>query len=202
MNVNEKLLKVQSELKAPKNLTNTFGKYKYRNCESILEAVKPILNTVKATIKLDDDVVEIGGCLFLKANATFIDCESNETIQVKALAQIDETHKGMSLDQITGTASSYARKYALNGLLLIDDTKDADSDEYKKENEAKKSQATKNTDPLATAKADINNYWNRGEEFQEVIRDMLKEYGKTSKTASLEELIEIVDQCKALEGDE
>lgn len=202
MNVNEKLLKVQSELKAPKNLTNTFGKYKYRNCESILEAVKPILNTVKATIKLDDDVVEIGGCLFLKANATFIDCESNEIIQVKALAQIDETHKGMSLDQITGTASSYARKYALNGLLLIDDTKDADSDEYKKENEAKKSQATKNTDPLATAKADINNYWNRGEEFQEVIRDMLKEYGKTSKTASLEELIEIVDQCKALEGDE
>lgn len=202
MNVNEKLLKVQSELKAPKNLTNTFGKYKYRNCESILEAVKPILNTVKATIKLDDDVVEIGGCLFLKANAIFIDCESNETIQVKALAQIDETHKGMSLDQITGTASSYARKYALNGLLLIDDTKDADSDEYKKENEAKKSQATKNTDPLATAKADINNYWNRGEEFQEVIRDMLKEYGKTSKTASLEELIEIVDQCKALEGDE
>lgn len=136
MTIYEKLMHIQCELKAPKTLYNSFGKYKYRNAEGILEAVKPLLAKYKCTMIINDDVVEHGSRLFVRANAIIYDIEdkSDDTagIGVSALAEID-AHKGMSLDQCTGTASSYARKYALNGLYLLDDTKDADTDELQEE---------------------------------------------------------------------
>lgn len=127
MNIYEKLLKVQSTLKAPKNQYNDFGKYYYRSCEDILEGLKPILAEVKAVVVLTDSIQQIGDRYYVKATATLIDVESNEKIETTAQAREDETKKGMDLAQITGSVSSYARKYALNGLFCIDDTKDGDA---------------------------------------------------------------------------
>lgn len=123
----EKLLSVQSRLKAPKSQRNDFGKYNYRNCEDILEAVKPILAEIKAVIILRDELVMIGSRYYVKATATFIDAETGEAVENTAFAREEETKKGMDGSQITGASSSYARKYALNGLLAIDDTKDSDT---------------------------------------------------------------------------
>tara|TARA_R110000868_G_scaffold291146_1_gene551538 strand:- start:364 stop:963 length:600 start_codon:yes stop_codon:yes gene_type:complete len=121
----EKLIKIQSELKAPKNQYNAFGKYKYRNCEDILEAVKPLLESQKCTLVLTDQIKEVANVLFVEAKAIFSDGDSK--IEVCAQAGIDINRKGMDIAQSFGSSSSYARKYALNGLFLIDDTKDADS---------------------------------------------------------------------------
>lgn len=134
MNINEKLLKIQIELKAPKGQYNSFGKYKYRSCEDILEAVKPLLQENKCTLTIKDDMEQIGERYYIKATAILADTESDNTIITNtAYAREEENKKGMDGSQITGTASSYARKYALNGLFLIDDTKDADTDEYKEQ---------------------------------------------------------------------
>lgn len=130
MTVYEKLATVQKELKAPKGQYNSFGKYKYRSCEDILEAAKPILSTVKCVVVLQDSILNIGDRFYVKATATFIDAETGEETFNTAFAREDADKKGMDGSQITGTASSYARKYALNGLFLIDDTKDADTDAY------------------------------------------------------------------------
>lgn len=126
----QKLLKIQTELKAPKNLFNNFGKYKYRNLEGILEAVKPLLAKHNCLLLMSDDVIEVGGRVYVKATATINDIETSEQVSISAVARESAEKKGMDDSQITGTASSYARKYALNGLFLIDDTKDADTDEY------------------------------------------------------------------------
>jgi len=128
MELRRKLTEVQNKLKVPKNLFNNFGKYNYRNCESIMEAVKPILAEAGLTLYLKDDVIEVGGRIYIKATAVLSDEDS--TIEVSALARESIEKKGMDESQITGTASSYARKYCLNGLFLIDDTKDADTDEF------------------------------------------------------------------------
>lgn len=125
-NIYKKLSIVQSKLNAPKNQRNTFGGYNYRSAEDILEAVKPLLAEVEAIIVLDDEIVEVANRVYVKATATFID-ESKDSFSVNAFAREEETKKGMDASQITGSASSYARKYALNGLLLIDDNKDADA---------------------------------------------------------------------------
>ena len=132
MNIYEKLSAIQQELKAPKGQYNSFGKYRYRSAEDILEAVKPICAKNKATLFLSDTVREIGGRIYVQAIAHLADAENPEdTISVSAYAREAETKKGMDASQITGTASSYARKYAMNGLFNIDDTKDADTDEYR-----------------------------------------------------------------------
>lgn len=134
MSVQEKLMKVQSQLKAPKNQFNSFGKYNYRSCEDILEGLKPILAEVGAVVLLSDTVEAIGQRYYVKATATFVDIESNDAYLVNAYAREDEDKKGMDLAQITGSVSSYARKYALNGLFCIDDAKDFDStNQYGKE---------------------------------------------------------------------
>ena len=142
MSTIEKLLAVQAELKAPKGQYNSFGKYKYRSCEDILEAVKPLLKKHGAAITISDELVQIGNRIYVKATATFWNTENNGGLPIEntAFAREPDTKKGMDESQITGTASSYARKYALNGLLLIDDTKDADTDENRneRENRAKK----------------------------------------------------------------
>lgn len=121
------LVKIQNELKAPKSQFNSFGKYHYRNCEDILEAVKPLLLKYHAWLTVSDEIVLIGERYYIKATAKLMmdDCEVLNT----AYARESLDKKGMDDSQITGAASSYARKYALNGLFLIDDTKDADSDE-------------------------------------------------------------------------
>lgn len=155
MNINEKLLAIQSELKAPKGQYNSFGKYKYRSAEDILEAVKPLCAKYKALVILTDTTKVVGtektttrtiakdGTItetcteslrtYINAMAQFIDTETGDSLVVNADAREPQTKTGMDASQITGTASSYARKYALNGLFCIDDTKDADTDEYHKQ---------------------------------------------------------------------
>lgn len=139
MNIYEKLSAVQQELKAPKDKKNTFAGYNYRSAEGILEAVKPILAKHNATIVLSDEIVEIGGRIYVKATAAFFPTDSmTGIVDSIAYAREAESKKGLDDSQITGVASSYARKYALNGLLLIDDTKDADTDEYQRQTQPKK----------------------------------------------------------------
>lgn len=133
MDSKEKLSMIQQKMKAPKNLYNSFGKYNYRNAESILEAFKPFESEYKVALVIYDEIVEIGGKNYVKSTAEFIDCESISIYRTTAYAREPVEKKGMDEAQITGATSSYARKYALNGLFLLDDTKDADSDEYKKQ---------------------------------------------------------------------
>ena len=128
---------VQAKLKAPKNQVNKFGGYKYRSCEDILEAVKPLLDECDATLTISDSIELIADRVYVTAKATFKAGEEVES--VTAYAREPSNKKGMDEPQITGTASSYARKYALNGLFLIDDTKDPDTNEYaEQQNKAKK----------------------------------------------------------------
>ena len=124
----QKVVRIQNELKAPKGQFNKFGGYKYRSCEDIVESVKPILNTYGVMLNLSDEMVLIGDRYYIKAVAGLTD--GTDVIQSVAFAREPQDLKGMSESQITGTASSYARKYALNGLLAIDDTKDPDTDEF------------------------------------------------------------------------
>lgn len=123
----EKLLAIQSELKCNKSQYNQFGKYNYRSCEDILEAVKPLLAKHKATLFLTDEIKQVGARYYVEATAHFVDIESGEEITVKAFAREEENKKGMDGSQVTGASSSYARKYSLNGLFDIDDTKDSDA---------------------------------------------------------------------------
>lgn len=140
--MSKQLAAIQKSLKAPKGQYNSFGKYKYRSCEDILEAVKPILAITGTSLTLSDTLEYIGDRYYIKATATLVDNETMAVIgQTTAYAREEEVKKGMDGSQITGTASSYARKYALNGLFLIDDTKDADTDEFKNENDRKKENA-------------------------------------------------------------
>jgi hypothetical protein len=128
MNIYEKLTTVQTRLKAPKSQFNSFGKYKYRNCEDILEAIKPLLAEFKLSMVISDDLRLVGDRYYLVATATLRNSEKpDETIIATAMARESENKKGMDDSQVTGAASSYARKYCLNGLFAIDDTKDADT---------------------------------------------------------------------------
>lgn len=135
MEFNEKLREVQTRIKAPKNLYNTFGNYRYRNAEGILEAVKPYLSEYNLCLTLSDEIVQVGERYYIKATATLYDGVGSGSVSVSAYAREAVSKKGMDDSQITGTASSYARKYALNGLFLLDDTKDADTDENRIERE-------------------------------------------------------------------
>lgn len=131
LNVYQKLQIVQSKLNAPKNQYNSFGKYKYRSCEDILEGVKPLLAEVGAALTITDEIQPCEGRIYVKATATFTDTESMEKVTNSAFAREEESKKGMDASQVTGSSSSYARKYALNGLFCIDDNKDPDTDEFK-----------------------------------------------------------------------
>ena len=150
MAVHEKLKEIQTMLKAPKNLYNSYGGFSYRNAEGIYEAVKPLLNQLNMTLIINDSVQNVGTKNYIKATAYLTDCETGEQLFSCALAREAETKKGMDDSQITGTASSYARKYALNGLFLLDDTKDEDSDECRKYKENKsKAESAEPTQPAA-----------------------------------------------------
>ena len=126
-NVYFKLMKVQSKLKCEKSQYNKFGGYAYRSTSDILEAVKPLLSEVEAVIIVNDELKLIGDRYYVEATAMFLDCETGDSVVARASAREDETKKGMDLAQVTGSVSSYARKYALNGLFAIDDNKDSDA---------------------------------------------------------------------------
>jgi hypothetical protein len=134
------LAKIQAAVKAPKGQFNNFGRYKYRSCEDIVEAIKPVINPLGFALTLSDEVVFIGTRFYIKATATLTD--GNETYAATAYAREEEVKKGMDGSQITGASSSYARKYALNGLFAIDDTKDSDSMDNKEEEEKKEKKTT------------------------------------------------------------
>lgn len=158
MTIFEKLQAVQSEMKAPKNLTNRFGGYNYRNAEGICEAFKPYGKKYSLALTLSDEIVEVGSRIYVKATATLIDIENGTTTSVSAFARESEVKKGMDDSQITGAASSYARKYALNGLFLLDDTKDPDTEEYQsrgKESAKTDSSAKKDEDLIDQARVNV-----------------------------------------------
>lgn len=165
MSIYNKLANVQKQLKAPKGQYNSFGKYAYRSAEDILEAVKPLLADNGLALTLSDEVQEVGGRLYVKATAELFDCNSElsvdgkgmrivpSAVRVTAYAREEYTKKGMDGAQITGSASSYARKYALNGLFAIDDTKDPDAtNTHGKTAQSAPQKQPQQADPLQAAK--------------------------------------------------
>ena len=149
MTVQEKLLKVQNKLKAPKSQFNSFGKYHYRNQEDILEAVKPLLAEQGLTLTINDEIVLIGDRHYIKATVNI--CSGTECFSVSAFAREENDKKGMDASQLTGATSSYARKYALNGLFLIDDTKDSDHTNEHKVDDKQINAPQATTEPIKTS---------------------------------------------------
>jgi hypothetical protein len=184
----EQLISIQSELKCPKGNYNSFGKYKYRSAEDILESVKPILHKYKCTLIIKDDVIELGTFHVLKSTAVF--SNGKDVIEVTGLSGIDYNMKGMSVPQMYGTASSYARKYALNGLFLIDET-EADADNQNTQNQQPKvtlEQQVENAKAKiinATSLDDLTNKWKTltkvEQSFQDVI-ELSKKLAESFKT--------------------
>lgn len=187
----KELALIQSRLKAPKGQYNSFGKYKYRSCEDIVEAVKPLLAEQGCALMMSDELVYVGDRYYIKATVT-IQNGNGEQAQCTALAREEEEKKGMDASQITGTASSYARKYALNGLLAIDDTKDADAlntsaDYTKKEPDALADERAMAIQEARGAKSreSLEDVWNNhpalrdDERFNGVMQEIGKKYPKS-----------------------
>lgn len=177
----EALTKIQSELVAPKDLYNKFGNYSYRSAESILEALKPLLTKYNAQLSITDDVVLVGDRVYVKATVTITD--GKETVSTTAFAREPSEKKGMDSSQITGATSSYARKYALNGLFLIDDNKDSDTEENKTECEERSKAQSSGSD---TPKVQRPNY---SDEQIEIMKKW------TDGTFTEEELAEFRKRC-------
>ena len=164
-----RLIEIQNELKAPKNQRNNFGGYNYRSCEDILEAVKPLLKKHGLALVIKDDLIAIDGRFYIKAIASLFDENKDKIAETTALAREEETQKGMSASQLTGSTSSYARKYALNGLFAIDDNKDADATNTHGKEEVKTAkeqikEVKNDNDILAgiiqcKTEAECNDYW-------------------------------------------
>ncbi len=197
-NLITKLLMIQAELKAPKGQYNSFGKYNYRSAEDILESVKPHCVKWGVALTLKDEIVLIGDRYYVQATATLADCESEAQYIVTALAREAETKSGMDASQITGTASSYARKYALNGLFCIDDTKDADTDEYTAKTQgkapAKKAEASTKTVNKNRPNRDL--VYKYAKEHGMSVNEIAKDYGLNGNTSE-ERFAEVL---KDLEG--
>ena len=191
MKIHSQLLAVQAQLKAPKGQFNNFGNYKYRSCEDILESVKPLLAEHGLTLSLSDSVQEVGGRIYVKATA-YLANEESEGVYTEAFAREEETKKGMDASQITGAASSYARKYALNGLFLIDDTKDSDStNTHGKEPEAKVAPAPAPAKEESIMDKAVN-YLKAARDRQEAYESVMKHYGEKltdSQKASLKKFV-------------
>lgn len=152
LTLREKLMMIQVELKAPKNLYNKFGNYSYRNAEGIQEALKPLEKKYGVATVISDEIVEVAGRVYVKATATIFNCDNEQSIEVTAYAREASDKKGMDDAQLTGATSSYARKYALNALFLLDDTKDADSDEYHEQVSASKAEPKPKTEKAVEQK--------------------------------------------------
>ena len=188
MNIYEKLSKVQTELKAPKNQFNGFGKYKYRNCEDILEAVKPLLAKNKLTMLISDEIEHIGERFYIKATVTLFDVENGETIITSKLAREEETKKGMDASQLTGSTSSYAAKYALNGLFLIDDTKDADATNNHGNDQKNENKNDKPTQKKGTKKITIDTYLEAIRKYEKEYQTEIKDYLVDKALMEIEDL--------------
>ena len=173
MGVHEKLMHIQTELKAPKSQFNNFGKYHYRNLEDILEALKPLLKKHKAIVNVTDEIEFIGERYYVKATATLTDLEEWGSLSSTAYAREEESKKGMDASQLTGSTSSYARKYALNGLFAIDDTKDSDTTN-KHENDGNKAKSDTVTVQMLHAVLKEN-----GVSVERVLDKYRKDTGKT-----------------------
>lgn len=177
MSVYEKLMKVQGEIHAPKSNFNSFAKFNYRSLEDITEALKPVLNKHGATVVLNDSIEVIGDRYYMKCTATFFDCETGESISNSSFAREAHEKRGMDEAQVSGMASSYCRKYALNGLLLLDDVKDSDTDEAQiQADKAKKQQPRKNPEAVTQSTGNIT------EKEVAILREMLKKAGREEKT--------------------
>lgn len=190
---------LQSELKAPKSNYNSFGKYKYRSCEDILEAAKPLTKKYGAVLNLSDDVVVLDDDLaYVCATATLIDIESpSSKISSKGWARLDAQKKGMDSAQITGSASSYARKYALNGLLLIDDTKDSDYTNTGDKQEPQPYQRKAEASESPRRKAALQLWESKGQDPHALREYVYKKTGKTiSKKTSDSEWADVLDIIK------
>jgi hypothetical protein len=179
MEAYKKLLLVQSQIIAPKKQFNKFGNYYYRNCEDILEAFKPLGKATNSLIKIEDKIVQIGGRYYVEATAHFIDIDTGKKVTNVAYAREEENKKGMDASQVTGATSSYARKYALNGLLAIDDTKDSDT------TNTHEKKAPKTRDELI-------------KEFDFEMKRTGKEPTKETKYIKTEELIKGIEALKKL----
>lgn len=169
------MLTIQSNLKAPKGQFNKFGKYNYRSAEDILEAVKPLNAEQGLLLTLTDEPILVGAWNYIKATARITD--GTDSLEVTAFARESEIKKGMDTSQITGTASSYARKYALNGLYLIDDTKDADTDAYQQQNNQKGNKQTSRSTLLSKYKVS-----GKTEKEFDIWYDKQKKSGKDNNT--------------------
>ena len=189
----KELLQIQSELKAPKGQYNSFGKYKYRSCEDILEAVKPLCVKHGVILTLSDEIVQVGERYYIKATAN-LSKEGCSDVSVTAYAREALDKKGMDDSQITGTASSYARKYALNGLFCIDDTKDADTDEYVKKTKAGAKGDT--SDKEAWRKKVIEAAKAKGIDMKEVAKDY-----KLNSTTTAERFKEVYEDLTREDND-
>lgn len=202
MTIYEKLLEIQNELKAPKSQYNSFGKYNYRSAEDILEAIKPLCYKNKVVLTLSDDIVLVNERYYVAAHAKLTDAETAEQIVISAYAREEEEKKGMDGSQVTGAASSYARKYALNGMFDIDDTKDSDftnTGSSKKDSESKKSKAPASEEvaqKIAEIKAEIDNKLASGIERDAIIATLKKACG----TAQYTKLTDITKANNALEA--
>ena len=201
MNVYKKLMQVQTKLKAPKNQMNKFGGYKYRSCEDILEALKPLLYEVKASIIINDEVLVINERFYIKAIVRFIDVDTGDFVESTALAREEENKKGMDASQLTGATSSYARKYALNGLFAIDDTKDSDfTNTHNSENKSTKISNNATNATVSTSKALSDAQLKRlyaiaskvGYSSEKVKEIILKKYSKEPKNMTKQEYDTIV----------
>lgn len=195
-NITQKLIKVQSELKAPKGQKNTFGNYNYRSAEDILEAVKPLLSEQGLLMTITDIIEQIGERYYIQAKVILTDGE--DTVEVTGYARESLNKKGMDDSQITGTASSYARKYAMNGLFLIDDTKDSDSNENRteRENRAKKADVEAEREKQAKI-AKLNDQYERALKAandNEAPTELLTKWDKLPKTAALKEIAEWINE--------
>ena len=189
MSLREKLMRIQVELKAPKNLYNSFGKYKYRNAEGIQEALKPMEKAYNVTTILTDEMIDISGRIYVKAIATIMDCDSEDMISTTAYAREADAKKGMDEAQVTGATSSYARKYALNALFLLDDTKDVDSEEYQAQAKAKSTQAQPepqkaSSDGKENVRAKYQELIAYCKDHEHDIKEVAKEFGLNAKSSA------------------
>lgn len=191
--IEDKLLNIQSELEASKGQFNKFGSYYYRSCEDILKALKPLLRKNKAIIKITDEIVFVEGRFYIKATAQLKCVETREIIETSAFAREAEIKKGMDESQITGAASSYARKYALNGLFAIDDTKDADTQDNTKNGiDESDKRAIQNIKTLEELVEYYKKNKGKGKEFEKLLSAKKKELQDLKELEESEKQSEVI----------
>lgn len=198
LNVWQKMNRVQVELKAPKNQWNKFGKYYYRSCEDILEGLRPLKEKYEVDVFLSDSVEKVGDRYYIVSEAEFVDCETGDSIKKYGRAREEEIKKGMDSSQITGSASSYARKYALNGLFAIDDTKDSDATNNGAQptTQAKKSTSTGMTNQHLNKLFELG--VKKGYSQEKVRQQVVKKFNKTAEEMTLAEYNQVIQGYEKL----